>query len=160
MQIDSVCQLLAELKLDPEEAIVAQGKTFLESAFVRFAPIGLFSNLFRRDPLSDSFWDALYHVVRDNAKQDSLRASAARSASGRTVEPLRELIVKDTLKRMFERDRATASVIAQNLNIYVEKVFQQGWSEKFAEGESAQPFSLPKIVGSCQWWLIRVRSEL
>ncbi|KDQ07904.1 hypothetical protein BOTBODRAFT_180257 [Botryobasidium botryosum FD-172 SS1] len=124
-QIVTVCSLLTSLKLNAEDVLVAQGKAFLEAAFMRFSAYGLFFSLFKRDPLPAGFFTAVQAVMKDNAK--------AHISSAVDGETLKDSVLRDSLGRLFERRDQPISVILRNLATYVETVHHQAYSPRLIQ---------------------------
>ena len=138
-QISIVCQFLQELKLDHEDILVAQGKAFLEVAFIksvytetslsscakrhtrRYGHIGLFFSLLKRDNLPEGFFSAIQHVMKHLTK---LRLGV--SIEG---ENMKDTVVRDTLNKLLEAPTNTTILCSRNLLKFIDQVHHQNYPE-------------------------------
>ncbi|KAK0459777.1 uncharacterized protein EV420DRAFT_1620288 [Desarmillaria tabescens] len=114
--IEQVAKLIASQSHLSQDALVAQGKAFIESTLVTYCNNGIFTGLIRRD-LDPEVFVILKQVADANAK-----------ASPKPISDLRESLLRDTLPRAVETDQAAFQALLKNLQSFIEVVYHQGYS--------------------------------
>ncbi|KAK0483676.1 hypothetical protein IW261DRAFT_1464504 [Armillaria novae-zelandiae] len=114
--IEQVAKLVASQSHLSQDALVGQGKAFIESTLVTYCNNGIFTGLIRRD-LDPEIFVILKQVTDANAK-----------ASPKPSTNLRESLLRDTLPRAVETDQAAFQALLKNLQSYIEVVYHQGYS--------------------------------
>ncbi|KAG7452502.1 uncharacterized protein BT62DRAFT_879722 [Guyanagaster necrorhizus] len=114
--IEQVAKLVASQSHLSQDALVAQGKAFIESNLVTYCNNGIFTGLLRRD-LDPEIFVILKQVTDANAK-----------ASPKTPANLRESLLRDTLPRAVETDQTAFQALLKNLQSYIEVIYHQGYS--------------------------------
>ncbi|KAK0210802.1 hypothetical protein DFS33DRAFT_1251098 [Desarmillaria ectypa] len=114
--IEQVAKLIASQSHLSQDALVAQGKAFIESTLVTYCNNGIFTGLIRRD-LDPEIFVILKQVADANAK-----------ASPKPSSNLRESLLRDTLPRAVETDQAAFQALLKNLQSFIEVVYHQGYS--------------------------------
>ncbi|PBK96908.1 hypothetical protein ARMGADRAFT_1010439 [Armillaria gallica] len=114
--IEQVAKLIASQSHLSQDALVAQGKAFIESTLVTYCNNGIFTGLIRRD-LDPEIFVILKQVTDANAK-----------VSPKPSTNLRESLLRDTLPRAVETDQAAFQALLKNLQSYIEVVYHQGYS--------------------------------
>ncbi|KZT61428.1 hypothetical protein CALCODRAFT_9999 [Calocera cornea HHB12733] len=112
-QINAVSDMLAALDFNSEDILVAQGKAFLTSTFLRFPNSGLFVMLLKNGSASENLIKALSETLKDCSKD---------GVDGQ------QFALKDIMERAFYRTSHSEfnSTIA-NLYLYVDKVYTKDW---------------------------------
>ncbi|KAI0797914.1 hypothetical protein C8Q75DRAFT_845203 [Abortiporus biennis] len=108
--IETAVKLLITLqyKVNPDDILVVQTKSFLETTLSMFAMSGVLNAVFKR-PHDHAFFEVLYSVLDISTKSDNTR--------------LRESLLRDTLARAIDNDVESFQQVLDNLNQYVEKVY-------------------------------------
>ncbi|KAG8954643.1 hypothetical protein FRC04_011076 [Tulasnella sp. 424] len=119
IKILSVQIMMCDLNLAKDNLLVAQGTSFLESAFAQFAMNGLFVLLLKY-PLQEDFFKTVKHVMHAHAKN--------RPAGQGPGQSLRETVFSDTFRRLAERADYSPDPILPNLKAFVELVYSEGYS--------------------------------
>ncbi|KAK0197058.1 hypothetical protein F5146DRAFT_1099379 [Armillaria mellea] len=114
--IEQVAKLVASQSHLSQDALVAQGKAFIESTLVTYCNNGIFTGLIRRD-LDPEIFVILKQVTDANAK-----------TSPKPSTSLRESLLRDTFPRAVETDQAAFQALLKNLQSYIEVVYHQGYS--------------------------------
>ncbi|KZO98231.1 hypothetical protein CALVIDRAFT_36906 [Calocera viscosa TUFC12733] len=112
-QINSVADMLAALDFNPEDILVAQGKAFLTSTFLRFPNSGLFVLLLKSGSATENLVKALASTLKDCSKDG--------------VDGL-QFALKDIMERAFYRtSHSEFNSTLANLYTYVEKIYVRDW---------------------------------
>lgn len=133
-QIMSVGYMMAKVKSE-EDTLYVQGKSFLQTAFVKFATKGLFVLIFKLlpspsappDPDRPSLFPVLRVVMADDIRRDDDPAG----------EYLRDLPIRDCMGQLLKiSQRDVFSRVLANLNAYVDSVHLRDFSAELIRGQS------------------------
>ncbi|KAG8959863.1 hypothetical protein FRC00_001196, partial [Tulasnella sp. 408] len=136
IKILSVQMMMCDLKLAKDNLLVAQGTSFLESAFAQFAMNGLFVLLLKY-PLQEDFFKTVKHVMQAHAKNRPAGQS------------LRETVFSDTFRRLAERPDDSPDPILPNLKAFVELVYCEGYSTDLMHDTHSPAFNPNPWLDMC-----------